>query len=863
MSQLVKKEIRLLLPAWIAAMGLAVFPAWILILALAIDPGLNDWISSPDTLGFLLLIFSLGILILGVTSFGQELISGTFTILLSQPTERTRIWRVKITVLAVAFITVWLAAIIFIHSAFLVFAWSSRYGAPLTMPAVYVIEFLTLTTITAFSGGLWTTLLLRQTTGAFWFTLLTPLALFLGITLIGDYWEAFYEKTGIITVIVLSLYSIATFFWARKLFLRAQDIQWTGGEFVFPWRKKIAPTEAISTPGRPRHWLPSLVWKEIQLHQANLFIAAIILVLHLSAICVHKIHPHFDNPDVQFVFESIWLLWLLMPLLIGCAAIAEERRIGTFNSQLCLPVSRRAQLLVKFFTTLALSLALGAALPVCIERMGQANASAVFIFVASMFFISFYASSIARSTLQAIGLAIAWVALLFASEAATAFDGLLLGVRNQIGFELLKIYLGVPILLLVLAWLILWNFKWLHETRKLLWRNSITVLAAFASIFVLSNVIYFRMWEFLSPLEPPRGPAYLANSSELKSSGTFNALYAVLPDGRLWTKTLSYNFISNRWFEADILVPARSHAQFIGGSNWVDVTSDYFQALGVQSNGTLWSLQRKWNSSQRYWAQTGPFILTQIGSDSDWSQVAGRSMGFLVLKKDGSLWTWGTNAYDGKDLSNSIPQKLKLDLTTLPVHIGGESKYARLFSPGRGSAFAAQDDGTMWRWTTWEETNYISRLAQDTNFNGQWKSLTSFDDSFIGVKTNGELWYILIRESSSRKSYKTYVRRIPLGWHAKWTSATTANWNRLLAVRADGTLWEWDDLWNRVDNRPVQLGTHSDWIAPINSWESAIAIAADGSIWAWDQPSSHIWLAPSRRPLYVGNIFESSPDTAP
>ena len=41
-------------------------------------------------------------------------------------------------------------------------------------------------------------------------------------------------------------------------------------------------------------------------------------------------------------------LWLLIPWLMGCVAIAEERKLGTMESQLCLPVNRRLQFAVKF-----------------------------------------------------------------------------------------------------------------------------------------------------------------------------------------------------------------------------------------------------------------------------------------------------------------------------------------------------------------------------------------------------------------------------------------------------------------------------------------------------------------------------------
>ena len=46
----------------------------------------------------------------------------------------------------------------------------------------------------------------------------------------------------------------------------------------------------------------------------------------------------------------------MMPLLIGCEAVAEERRLGTLEGQLCLPVKRRTQFAVKVVVVVALSI---------------------------------------------------------------------------------------------------------------------------------------------------------------------------------------------------------------------------------------------------------------------------------------------------------------------------------------------------------------------------------------------------------------------------------------------------------------------------------------------------------------------------
>src|ERR1017187_10396887 len=104
MNALVKKEIRLLLPSWIAAAVLA--------LVQAVTRPYDFYVAS-------LLFF--GLTMMALTTIGRETSLNTFSSLLAQPAERLRIWETKLSVLAVAFLTVfavWLAAfgIAFINS---------------------------------------------------------------------------------------------------------------------------------------------------------------------------------------------------------------------------------------------------------------------------------------------------------------------------------------------------------------------------------------------------------------------------------------------------------------------------------------------------------------------------------------------------------------------------------------------------------------------------------------------------------------------------------------------------------------------------------------------------------------------------
>ncbi len=435
---------------------------------------------------------------------------------------------------------------------------------------------------------------------------MTPLAIILGISsLFSDRLDS-DKSVSIIIIVALAVYSIAGFFAAIFLFRRCQDLQGSGGEVSLSWFKKFAGLEtamrARAISFRPRHRFIALAWKEIQLHQVNILIAALFLLLHLSAFIVRKIHPHFSNPDLQAVLEMIWLLWLLMPILIGCSTIAEERRFGIMESQLSLPVSRRAQLLIKFSIGLGLSLLLGAAIPLLVEGTKDLN-HWLFLIVAGLFFVSFYASSFARTVLQAMGLAIIVGVVLFFGETITVINvfgslvqhGYFGFSEYQFGFDLLKTFLGLSVLLLVLVWLIFWNYKQLRQNTSLLLVNFFSLLAAFAAIYLLSYGTYFRAWEYVTPTLPLRGFMRLSPAPEVKLAGSPGAIYAVLPDGRLSIQTRTYRPLLNGF-----VVSTRRNSSFVPGTNWTQAAADNFQAVGIRSDGSLWSIRRPWVASHNW-----------------------------------------------------------------------------------------------------------------------------------------------------------------------------------------------------------------------------------------------------------------------
>jgi hypothetical protein len=261
----------------------------------------------------------------------------------------------------------------------------------------------------------------------------------------------------------------------------------------------------------------ALFIKEFQLHQSQYLIAGLLVLLHLGVTTIRKLRDFPVNSVPRFILENFWALWLVIPLLVGCAAVAEERKTGTFEGQLCLPVKRRTQFGVKLCVVLSLAILLGTIMPWLLEGnrilpdihfnaaqiLADVNHSGYFVtsdyfvtytigiiwltllnilaslspFVpvfilalisAGIAALAFYASTQARSTLEALGPAVLGIILTWFLLVAAWLPGALFRFQ-LIHFPLwqgwLIYYIGVPVMVMGLAALGVWNFKHVGDDR--------------------------------------------------------------------------------------------------------------------------------------------------------------------------------------------------------------------------------------------------------------------------------------------------------------------------------------------------------------------------------------------------------------
>jgi len=918
MNALVKKEIRLLLPSFLV--GCALTPSILLV------P------QNPTSVFFFVVpfLFCPAVMVmLALSSFGAEVSSGNFSALLSQPVPRLKIWQTKILALGLSLLIIGI-----LYSAAVVLRVAMHphafvYGGWLIHLLTPVILF----ELVAFSGGLWTVLLLRQVAAAFWFTVLIPGVIV--VILAGLFAGADDGLIEGVAVVVFGVYSLIGLFFARWLFMRAQDVAWTGGNITLPEMRGLARFKLGS--GNRRLWRPraALLAKEFQLHQSLFVLAGALALLHLGVLAARKFGNFRRNSDMEFILEIFWGLWLVMPMLAGCAAAAEERKLGTLEGQVCLPVKRRGQFAAKFSVVLFLSILFGVLIPLLLEgtrilphvhfkfdpsqgflatgsgRIQMSTAQTFFwncvelIYVylpfltlagiaAAIGVISFYASTLARNTLQALapavlGLLLTWFLLLAAGQ-PVAF-GIHLPWRGWLIY-----FIGVPVLSATLAALAYGNFKRVFIGWQVWRRNLLVLLVMLGLVTIATTAIYNRAWEKLTPFEPPHGAARFKLSNPPTLVEQWSTFFVRLPDGRIWTDDCAFNTSAAHPLAlvlGDIRLTSLGDGHFLDGSNWLNMSRyGRGEMAGIKTDGTLWV--SKALPPSNLWKDGRPSSewekLSQFGDETNWSSAVPSHLSSLLVKTDGTLWRWGAITFD----FNHHRQWPGLWAFT-PYRLGAESNWAEAFTSDYQTCLR-KTDGSVW--ATWVDQGSSEQTKElESGFSiqrapqfehGKWRSTTttwSGSEYRLGVRDDGTFrtW---ADQKINNQSHSLEWAEVDLqfGKDTNWL-AVAGRREKIVTLKDDGTLWLWNFYhdsrlgWDTVRDeremlarKPVRLGTHSDWIAIASADGGIISLAADGSLWYWplERPrdfehfygygngdGSHFepLLDASRKPQLLGNVF--------
>lgn len=169
-------------------------------------------------------------------------------------------------------------------------------------------------------------------------------------------------------------------------------------------------------------------------------------------------------------------------------------------------------------------------------------------------------------------------------------------------------------------------------------------------------------------------------------------IHAVTTDGQwyAWGNSaqglIADGFVVNR--SSPVLIDASSDINVISNGNQ--------QAFLTKNDGTMWSWGRDLDGALGVggYAPGRTSSPLQIGALTTWSAPSGNGSDAAgAIKTDGTIWAWGENA------AGQLGQNNTTD-TNSPVQIGSDTNWKQLAGDnnGGGKFVAIRTDGTLWGW---------------------------------------------------------------------------------------------------------------------------------------------------------------------
>jgi alpha-tubulin suppressor-like RCC1 family protein len=288
---------------------------------------------------------------------------------------------------------------------------------------------------------------------------------------------------------------------------------------------------------------------------------------------------------------------------------------------------------------------------------------------------------------------------------------------------------------------------------------------------------------------------------------------------------------------------------FAGGANWKQVSCALggFHIAAIKTDGTLWTWGR--NAYGQLGGNTTTDRLTPVTTFSggtNWKQVAGGGEYTAAIKTDGTLWTWGRN--NNGQLGDNTTTNRSIPVTTF----AGGNNWKQV-ACGDSHTEAIKTDGTLWTWgnntfgqlginqsgSTTNRTTPVTTFAGGTN----WKQVACGRFHTAAIKTDGTLWtwgynYAALGNNITGNRF-TPVTTFAGG--TNWKQVAGAS-DHTAAIKTDGTLWTWGSNYsgqlgiNITSQRRVPVTTFfggTNWKQVFGGDQYTAAIKTDGTLWTW------------------------------
>jgi ABC-type transport system involved in multi-copper enzyme maturation permease subunit len=761
---------------------------------------------------------------LATAVLGKENSFGTLESMLSLPITRRQLWREKC---FAAFTTIGTTIALYVACIGLTQLWAPP-GAPYPKFNDYHsgIGFILLCSI---GPALLFTSYLCRSQEAFWMTLLAPFGIVVAVVIATPESLAAYQSNILTGVMIF--YGLVTLWFARRRMLNWESSSPVNQNIVIrlPGFRGKSPTQPSQThtgfkAGR------SILFKELRTHQLG-FVCTLLFAMIYGVVIIILRNEDWYSVVTGELIVNIRLAWLLIPTMIGAAAIAEERHLGVTSWHSTLPVSRLHQWGTKILVALGLGFVLGALVPwpldnYLLSTIGRSQEFpsidpdlAVQLklfgwgFPVFATLVGFYASSMARSLLQGIFISVLITMALF----------LQMGIANHF----LNKYATVePTLLICLVTaLVVGPMMIYHSFRNYPVQKSFrSLIKPLLAIWMVTTCLvssittaaFSRFWEPWIPLPPIVNRAASANTQAqiIRDQWGFTILSG---SGKLY-------HLSQQFDE----VPSQTPSMRPIGPNqiWKSIALTHPDRFAISQEGTLWTWHRSQDLPQQYQQISG--APTIIDSSIPWKQISvGNMRGFGFpetfihgLKSDGSLHVARKPKAGIRATFQPIPIAVRLQsIVSTDHYLLGITVDGKLALIGTDLGYL------LHKFDLFEKNQPLSQASEAPN------STSARNLSNVTVLDETTEWRdIHILKNAVRMPVRGYPyhllgseeNRAQLASVSRYTSST-AQFPIAIFERADGSYWTHEWAAKALRGQPSELGeSHRLIQLKENLWKSTL-----------------------------------------